>query len=184
MDYVGWTDERVEQVRNLWRAGHSAGAIASMIGNTTRNAVIGKVSRLGLPGRKVTVRRPPNDRWNTEDRRMERGDRPFKQSLKPRTPKPDWRAEPLPETPVTDIARVATADLEPHHCRWPVGDPKRSDFGYCGCQKIEGLSYCSTHARRAYTVPETKPKPLYGHINAVITSETAKHLNAKEFAES
>jgi GcrA cell cycle regulator len=177
-----WTDERVEAVTKLWNEGFSASEIARRIGNATRNSVIGKVTRLGLPGRKVKVRRPANDRWNTEDRRMERGDKPYKQAVK--AIKTNWRAEPLPATPVTDVARVAFADLEPDHCRWPVGDPKHASFGYCGCKKVEGLPYCNAHARRAYTAPEAKQKPLYGHVNIVIRSEAAKHLNAKEFADS
>lgn len=180
--YIGWTDERVEKLKKLWGDGLSASECARHIGGMTRNAVIGKVTRLGLPGRKVKVRRPANDRYNTEDRRMERGDRPFKQAVK--ATKPNWRAEPLPDTPATDVAQVAFDKLQDHHCRWPVGDPKHASFGYCGCKKVEGLPYCNAHARRAYTAPEAKPKPLYGHINAVIRSEAAKHANAKEFADS
>ena len=177
-----WTDERVEAVKKLWAEGLSASEIAAKIRYTTRNAVIGKVHRLGLAGRKVTVRRPANDRWNTEDRRMERGDKPFKQSI--RVVKQNWREEPLPAVPVSDVAKVAFADLEAHHCRWPIGDPKQKDFGYCGCQKVEGLPYCNAHARRAYAVPEARQRPLYGRINAVMAAEANRHANAKEFAES
>ena len=46
-----WTDERVEQLKKLWSDGLSASQIAAELGGITRNAVIGKVHRLGLSGR-------------------------------------------------------------------------------------------------------------------------------------
>ncbi len=50
-DAVTWTDERVELLKRLWGEGLSASQIAAEIGGVTRNAVIGKVHRLGLSGR-------------------------------------------------------------------------------------------------------------------------------------
>jgi len=46
-----WNDERVEQLKKLWAEGKSASQIAAEIGGISRNAVIGKVHRLGLAGR-------------------------------------------------------------------------------------------------------------------------------------
>ena len=54
---MSWTDERVEQLKKLWAEGLSASQIAGRIGGVTRNAVIGKVHRLGLSGRATTSRR-------------------------------------------------------------------------------------------------------------------------------
>src|SRR5207248_8365901 len=51
MTVITWTDERVEQLKKLWESGLSASQIAAELGNITRNAVIGKVHRLGLSGR-------------------------------------------------------------------------------------------------------------------------------------
>ncbi|MGL4260145.1 MAG: GcrA family cell cycle regulator, partial [Afipia sp.] len=51
MTVISWTDDRVEQLKKLWEAGLSASQIAAELGNITRNAVIGKVHRLGLSGR-------------------------------------------------------------------------------------------------------------------------------------
>ncbi len=48
---MGWTDERVETLKKLWQDGLSASQIAKQLGGVTRNAVIGKVHRLGLSGR-------------------------------------------------------------------------------------------------------------------------------------
>jgi len=51
MTVMTWSDERVEQLKKLWESGLSASQIAAELGNVTRNAVIGKVHRLGLSGR-------------------------------------------------------------------------------------------------------------------------------------
>src|SRR5438874_4887521 len=48
---MSWTDERVELLKKLWADGLSASQIAAELGGITRNAVIGKVHRLGLAGR-------------------------------------------------------------------------------------------------------------------------------------
>ncbi|PZX15803.1 GcrA cell cycle regulator [Palleronia aestuarii] len=48
---MSWTDERVELLKKMWNDGQSASQIAKELGNVTRNAVIGKVHRLGLSNR-------------------------------------------------------------------------------------------------------------------------------------
>lgn len=53
---MGWTDERVEMLKKLWQDGLSASQIAKQLGGVTRNAVIGKVHRLGCPA----VPHPPS----------------------------------------------------------------------------------------------------------------------------
>src|ERR671937_1374696 len=54
MERPMWTDERVELLKKLWADGLSASRIAVELGGITRNAVIGKVHRLGLSGRAKT----------------------------------------------------------------------------------------------------------------------------------
>lgn len=49
---MSWTDERVDTLKRLWGEGHSASQIATHLGGVSRNAVIGKVHRLGLESRK------------------------------------------------------------------------------------------------------------------------------------
>ena len=48
---MSWSPEKEEKLRELWKKGHSASQIASMLGDTTRNAVIGKAHRLNLEAR-------------------------------------------------------------------------------------------------------------------------------------
>ena len=48
---MSWTNEKVEKLKELWSKGHTASQIAEMLGDTTRNAVIGKAHRLNLEAR-------------------------------------------------------------------------------------------------------------------------------------
>ena len=52
---MSWNDERVELLKKMWSEGQSASQIAKELGNVTRNAVIGKVHRLGLSNRAGAV---------------------------------------------------------------------------------------------------------------------------------
>ena len=56
---MNWTDERVEKLKKLWSEGLSASQIAAQLGGVSRNAVIGKVHRLNLPGRAKAGGAPP-----------------------------------------------------------------------------------------------------------------------------
>jgi GcrA cell cycle regulator len=57
-----WTEERISSLRTLWNEGRSASEIASCLGQVTRNAVIGKVHRLGLDGRPSPIKGPMKPR--------------------------------------------------------------------------------------------------------------------------
>ena len=48
---MSWNDEKIEKLKSLWSEGHTASQIAEMLGDTTRNAVIGKAHRLKLEAR-------------------------------------------------------------------------------------------------------------------------------------
>ena len=48
---MSWTDEKVQKLKELWSKGHTASQIAEALGDTTRNAVIGKAHRLNLEAR-------------------------------------------------------------------------------------------------------------------------------------
>lgn len=53
---MSWTDERIEQLRQMWEAGNTASQIAESLGGVSRNAVIGKAHRLGLQSRPSPVK--------------------------------------------------------------------------------------------------------------------------------
>jgi GcrA cell cycle regulator len=56
---MSWTDERIETLRKMWSSGSTATQIAEELGGVSRNAVIGKAHRLGLPARPSPVK--PNE---------------------------------------------------------------------------------------------------------------------------
>ncbi|HUF57180.1 MAG TPA: GcrA family cell cycle regulator, partial [Thermohalobaculum sp.] len=56
---MAWTDERVETLKEMWNEGMSASQIAKALGGVTRNAVIGKVHRLGLSNRGASAGAAP-----------------------------------------------------------------------------------------------------------------------------
>jgi GcrA cell cycle regulator len=58
---MSWTDERVEFLKTMWSEGKSASQIAKELGGVTRNAVIGKVHRLGLSNRVGGADRPEDE---------------------------------------------------------------------------------------------------------------------------
>lgn len=59
-----------------------------------------------------------------------------------------------------DDANVVTfAELEPHHCRWPIGDPRNSDFRFCGCRRELSRPYCAAHIIKAGRMYEGKAPP-------------------------
>ncbi|MDB6181965.1 GcrA family cell cycle regulator [Paracoccus fistulariae] len=89
---MSWTDERVETLKRMWGEGQSASAIAKELGGVTRNAVIGKVHRLGLSNRN-------DDSSNSSE--------PAAAPAKAEAPAPEKKAEKKPAAPKPDPAPAA-----------------------------------------------------------------------------
>lgn len=156
---ASWTDERVELLKKLWTDGLSASQIAAELGNVTRNAVIGKVHRLGLSGRAKDVKAAsaaPRVRKVTRapsapapiapqanNSNVVIAPIPLQPVMAPDLPVDDEVAVPMSE-------RVTIMDLRESMCRWPMGDPTKPEFRFCGARSITGLPYCNHHARIAY----------------------------------
>jgi GcrA cell cycle regulator len=146
---MGWTDERVAQLTKLWADGLSASQIAAELGGITRNAVIGKVHRLGLSGRaKSPSSSSPRPR-KARSSGMMRVSRP---SMRGNTALAyDYDLEPEPELiEIPMEQRKTLLQLNEKTCRWPVGDPGSVDFFFCGGEAANELPYCSYHSRVAY----------------------------------
>lgn len=142
-----WDDATTEQAVKLWGEGKTASQIAAEIGAASRNAVIGKLHRLGLTGDRQPNREPRN-----------RPPRSFKSADKSQAPRRrrassviNLTSEPLPPPAVTDIARVSMHDRTDKQCGWPCAEfTAMKTPMYCGCSVVEGLPYCEDHARRAF----------------------------------
>lgn len=156
-----WPDERVEVLKQLWTDGLSASQIAARLGDgITRNAVIGKVHRLGLSGRgsptRVARPRTRRPRQPSAPRQVQSGGNAALKS-KPATaakPQPAVKREPIPEpirlVELRDGERIGILSLTDKTCRWPHGDPGTPEFSFCGHQPQSGTPYCEYHASVAY----------------------------------
>jgi GcrA cell cycle regulator len=149
-----WTDDRVELLKRLWSDGLSASQIAAEMGGVTRNAVIGKVHRLGLSGRGKAstpgAQRPRKPRVATPQAAPRVNVALAPRQAQPR-PVPVAVPELLDEEVVVPLSeRVTIMELRESMCRWPLGDPTTPEFRFCGARSITGLPYCNYHARVAY----------------------------------
>ncbi len=162
-DLATWTDERVELLKKLWNDGLSASQIAGELGGVTRNAVIGKVHRLGLSGRAkapasasaaARQRKPAPPRPNAPfaPAPAVRGNTALAPQARIQTePRPEHKPEPLdPNVVVPFSERVTIMELRENMCRWPMGDPTHPDFRFCGLKTDTGVPYCGYHSRIAY----------------------------------
>lgn len=165
-----WTEERVELLKKLWSDGLSASQIAAELGSVTRNAVIGKVHRLGLSGRaknpaaastprtaaprKAPTRSPSHPMSGGQgagQSGMTRGANALAAQYAPEA-ETETAQEPMPSEDVVIpfSERVTIMDLREYMCRWPMGDPTTPEFRFCGGRSQTGMPYCSYHSRIAY----------------------------------
>lgn len=151
---MSWTDERVELLKKLWSDGLSASQIAAELGGITRNAVIGKVHRLGLSGRaKSASAVAPRQRKARSPAHMLRIGRGAIRGNTALAHAYELEAEAEPEF-IDNIIPIGQRrnilELTESTCRWPVGDPGSGDFFFCGGNALGPLPYCAYHARIAY----------------------------------
>ena len=152
---AGWTEDRVGALTKLWLEGQSASQIAKQLGGgVTRNAVIGKVHRLGLSGR-AAPSQPARATFRPSR------PRPAQPTQAPSAPRrieavqPRAVVAPSVPAPMPDLPGTATVmTLGAHMCKWPIGDPSSTEFSFCGRRASEGV-YCVEHARVAYQ-PQVK----------------------------
>lgn len=164
---MNWTDERVERLTKLWAEGLSASQIAAQLGGVSRNAVIGKVHRLNLPGRAKAGGTPTTAR--TPKRTNPAPARPTTFTARPASPRPvnrqegaalvrediDTDTEVVVRTRSSDVVvpiarKLGLTDLTERTCKWPVGDPLKDDFHFCGNESPDSSPYCTYHQKLAY----------------------------------
>jgi GcrA cell cycle regulator len=155
-----WTEERVELLKKLWTDGLSASQIAAELGGITRNAVIGKVHRLGLSGRakspSSTAPRPRKPRAPGHMMRLARPAMRGNTALAPMY-EADIDSEPEQIENIIPLGQRCTLlELNEDKCRWPIGDPGTSEFFFCGGAPVDGAPYCGYHARVAYQPPAAR----------------------------
>lgn len=162
---MSWTNERVELLKKLWGDGLSASQIAGELGGVTRNAVIGKVHRLGLSGRAKSTSTSAKPRRPRATSTVSSSPVPKKPTPQPQTfgatalkadiaPAPIVEAkpevEPIAELVVPISQRASILTLTESTCKWPIGDPATDNFYFCGRKSDAGVPYCAHHCKVAY----------------------------------
>ena len=137
-----WTNERIEQLKSHFTAGLSCREIANEIG-VSRNAVIGKLSRLDLTREK----KPDLRRVSTKTSRPRSVPRLqyriLRRLFSEAPPAEDDQA-------IQSEQHCSLLELSEERCRWPINSPGEKDFCFCGNRPLEGVPYCAGHARLAY----------------------------------
>ena len=137
---MAWTEERVEQLKQLWSEGLSASQIANKMGGVTRNAVIGKVHRLGLAGRATPAAPKPKVNTKYEE--------------------PAAKSSTLGlDQLYPGIDRPTMSSIGGSQCKWPIGDPTSEDFHFCGQSTSQGKPYCAYHSQIAFQPNTARREP-------------------------
>ncbi len=133
-----WSPEEDKKFRAMWLEGKSASQISRALSGRTRNAVLGRVFRLGLPQRVSPIGAP----------------RP-KAVVAAARAKPQPAPVVEPEDPGPMKPPITTIELRDHHCKWPY-DARGDDYHYCGQPPKDDRPFCPYHCGRAYQPKMTK----------------------------
>lgn len=146
-----WADEDVDQLKALWAEGMSASMVARAM-ERTRNAIIGKVHRMGLASRATVPNREVRAVQTRDDTAAKTSQKRRAGDLK------RWAdrtaAEVLEPLTLEDGSAVTLETLVAGMCKWPVGDPAETSFRFCGHPVDPGNAevgvspskrYCASH---------------------------------------
>jgi len=148
---MSWTAKKEEKLRELWKQGHSGSEIANILGNTTRNAVIGKAHRLKLEARAVSKR--TERKINVEKNNVQEN----KNSKLGRKAK--FKALLLDKNFEEENPKKLE-ELTDSTCRWPIGHPFEEKFYFCGRTSMEKFPYCKLHLLYAYQPKNAKEEDI------------------------
>jgi GcrA cell cycle regulator len=132
-----WPDKKLSLLKKLWTEGKTAVAIAQRLG-VSKSAVLGKVFRLRLTF-------PAQEPQPTA-------------ASSPKLRRKGQQFGPEPQD-VTTKRGKSLLELTNETCRWPIGDPAKVSFHFCGepgADLEQGIPYCEQHRLRAYNRPEPR----------------------------
>lgn len=182
-----WNDENTAELKKLWGMGLSAGVISLRMSGFSRNAIIGKVHRLGLPGRPNPIGKFRTKSGTAARRPVSRPKIDKIRSERVYITKDVLPAAPLPPEPPKPSKLFKLVDMESDQCRFIYGDPKSSDSGFCGCKTATGSSYCTYHAQICTNAMQPTKKTAVNETRArtyekiLMRAEEFSRLGAEEF---
>jgi GcrA cell cycle regulator len=151
---MDWTATTIDVLRALWDEGHSTAEIGRRMG-VTKNAIVGKAHRLDLPARASPIRRQDAEGARSSGPRRKPAPARSDLAASPaRRPAPQM--PPVPAAAASAPAAAATAAMRSfpraslRSCCWPIGEPGKRDFRFCGAEADAGRPYCAHHAAVAY----------------------------------
>ena len=148
---MSWTDEKVHKLRELWTKGHTASEISGMLGETTRNAVIGKAHRLNLEERAPSKAKSNSEKKQINDAQPKlRGSASRKSKFNSILLDKNFE----PENP------TALEHLTDQTCKWPSGHPDEENFYFCGRKPVNSFPYCKLHVIYAFQPKGSKEEVL------------------------
>lgn len=173
MPKMMWTAEADTELRRLWGEGQSAGRIAAVMA-VSKNSVVGRAHRLGLPGRDSPIR--PRAATTIPERGAAPAAIPAAAARgQPQRPEPPAVTRAAPDAAAPPAASPAAAGGSPapyprvvaprpaawwrttpiHYpaelgCRWIQGEPRGAETLFCDAARVPHRPYCPAHCARAY----------------------------------
>ena len=146
---MSWTPEKVSKLKELWGKGNTAAQIASIIGEVTRNAVIGKAHRLNLAVKYI----PKSNNSKQVLQLRENVTQPERKTSRSKFKSLLLDKNFEPENP------KSLEELHDEICRWPIGHADEPNFYFCGRKSMKNFSYCKLHVLYAFQ-PKNKKEDL------------------------
>ena len=144
---MSWTTERENKLRELWKKGHSGSEIANILGNTTRNAVIGKAHRLKLEARSTSKKLSSKEKKEKDSvpeiKSQKLGRKARFQAL-------------LLDKNFEEENPTRLEDLTDKLCRWPLGEKMQPAKFFCGRKPVDKFPYCELHLLYGYVSKNEK----------------------------
>ena len=147
---MSWTEEKVEKLKELWGK-KTASEIAQIIGNVSRNAIIGKAHRLNLSlkfgskkkltGNFIKSKNPVEKQNLRKDRKSKFKSLIIDKNFEPENPK-------------------TLEELDESTCKWPIGHPNEKNFYFCGRPSLKDFSYCKLHLLYAFQQKNDKKENI------------------------
>ncbi len=147
---MSWTEEKVGKLKELWGKGKTASQISEIIGDVSRNAVIGKAHRLNLSAKIKTRNTVSSQNFDTNIDNNNSKKRKIRRSkFQSLIIEKDFE----PENP------KKLEELDENSCKWPIGHPEEESFYFCGRTSLKDFSYCKLHLLFAYQPKGKKEEP-------------------------